>query len=276
MIPPFERTARIRGYEVDDSRTTPLPVVFSFLEQLRWEWMADPAWGLAEQIHAGHFFVVRRQQVELVERPRFGDAVRITGAIEKVGRSQVHIVHRLFVDDRVVGHARVLGVWLGPNRRLARLPDAARALGREQAAQDEPLGVLPQIAIPCDGAAPSFLKAPRRLFAPRGLDLDVQGTFEPEAEDTLVVRASDCDVFEHVNASTWLHYCNDVRKRAGLRGTANRALLDYRKEALEGETLTVGWAYADRGLVFSIRRDDDIVCMARMDGDDGFGTRTPV
>ena len=98
-VPPVTRVFTVRGYEVDSTRTTPLPVVLSFLEQLRWEWIIDPRWGLAEGVHTGHFFVVRRQILELVERPRFGDRLTITGQVEKIGRSLVVVRHILTLDD---------------------------------------------------------------------------------------------------------------------------------------------------------------------------------
>ncbi|MCA9571208.1 MAG: acyl-[acyl-carrier-protein] thioesterase [Myxococcales bacterium] len=262
MIGDFARTNVIRGYEVDASRTTPLPVVFSFLEQLRWEWMTDPAWGLQDGLHDGYFFVVRRQVLELVERPRFGDALHITGTIETVGRSQIVVRHRLSVDGRPVGHARVTGVWLGPNRRLARLPDTARELGRLQAAQDGPFGELPHPGPAEADASPSFIAAPRQLFAPRGLDLEPDYTFEAEGSRELVVRPSDCDVFEHVNASSCLQFCDEVRKLEGLGGLTNRAGIDYRNEALAGDRLAVDWRRSGDGLVFRIRRGDEALCAA--------------
>lgn len=265
LIPAFERTDVIRGYEVDVSRTTPLPVVFSFLEQLRWAWMSDPAWGLQQGLHEGCFFVVRRQEVELVERPRFGDPVHITGVIESVGRSRIVVRHRLTVDGRPIGHARVVGVWLGPNRRLARLPDVARARGREQARFDEPFGRLPCPAPDLEVREHSFLDAPRQLFTPVGLGMEVDFDMEPEHVRKVVVRPSDCDVFQHVNASTWLHYCNDARKQAGDHGVYNRAVIDYRNEALAGEHLQVGWRTSGTGLDFVIERDGAPLVAARLD-----------
>jgi acyl-CoA thioesterase FadM len=254
------RTTTIRGYEVDASRTTPLPVLFSFLEQLRWEWMAQPEWGLEDGLHNGHFFVVRRQQMELVERPRYRDALTIDGVIEQIGRSRIVVQHRLSIGDRVVGHARVTGVWLGPNRRLARLPDAARERGRRQSALARPFGTLASAPRVLDTANPSFLDAPRVVFAPVGLTLDVV-PFTPEGSVELVVRDSDCDVFAHVNASRWLDYCQDVRRHLarsgvdGLDGLSNRALIDYAGEALAGERLTVDWARDDGMVRFRIHRD---------------------
>lgn len=255
MIPPFERTDVIRGYEVDESRTTPLPVVFSFLEQLRWAWMSDPAWGLQQGLHEGCFFVVRRQEVELVERPRFGDAVRITGVVEQVGRSRIVVRHRISLDGRPIGHARVVGVWLGPNRRLARLPDAARERGRNQAEHDGPFGELPVPSTDDIAREASFLDAPRQLFRPVGLGLEPDFELEPTHRDQVRVRPSDCDVFQHVNASSWLHFCNDVRKSAGDQRICNRAVIDYRNEALSGDLLDVHWSPRPDGASFVLLRD---------------------
>ena len=240
---PFARTYIVRGYEVDASRTMPLPVSLSFLEQLRWEWMSDPEWGLDEGIHNGFFFVVRRQILEMVEHPRYSERLLVEGRLERVGRSEVLVQHQLSVDGRMMGHARVQGVWLGPNRRLARIPDVPRALGRRQAeeipAWVAPVGHAENAVL---GDSPSFLDAPRYVYRGRGLDLEEQD-FEVRHRCTVVVRPSDCDVFQHVNASQYLRYCEDARIAAGGPAHANRVLLDYANEALAGDTLLLETGY---------------------------------
>ncbi|MEZ4321030.1 MAG: thioesterase [Myxococcota bacterium] len=261
---PFERTMVVRGYEVDESRTTPLPVVLSFLEQLRWEWIADPAWGLAEGVHTGHFFVVRQQILELVERPRFGDALTITGALERIGRSVVVVRHRLRVDGRIVGHARVTGVWLGPDRRLARLPEKAREVGRIQVASlmPEPVEGAERDAVLEGEEARSFVDAPRHVYRVRGLELEPPERLDVAPCAKLLVRPSDCDVFAHVNASAYLRFFDDARLRAGIPGLLQRVALDYRAEALAGEALDLrlGERRPDGTLDAVLERDGTVLC----------------
>ncbi|MCB9679640.1 MAG: hypothetical protein H6737_31325 [Alphaproteobacteria bacterium] len=265
MIAPFARTMVVRGYEVDDTRTTPLPVVLSYLEQLRWEWIAAPEWGLAEGVHTGHFFVVRHQVLELVDRPRFGEALTITGEIEKVGRSLVQVRHVLTVGDRRAGHARVSGVWLGPDRRLAKLPDAARAIGREQSAA---LGELALMGADADAVLPgdealSFIDAPRRVYRARGLDLAAEAALEAPVVAEVTVRPSDCDVFAHVNASQYLRYFDDARLALGHPGLLQRVALDYRNEALAGDRLSIRARRRSETLLdMTLERGDEVLCAA--------------
>lgn len=261
---PFARTYRVRGYEVDGSRTMPVPVALSFLEQLRWEWMVDPEWGLDVGVHDGYFFVVRKQVMELVERPRFGELLTVEGRLEKVGRSQVIVQHQLSVGDRIVGHARVQGVWLGPNRRLARIPDLPRQLGRRQAeeipAWEPPAGHSEDAVL---GDNPSFLEPPRRVYRGRGLNLEAVD-FEPIYETTLVVRPSECDVFQHVNASQYLRYCEDARFAAGQTGLPNTVFLDYAGEALSGDALRIESAPVDGVWQSRICRGEELLCRVVM------------
>lgn len=256
----FNRTYVVRGYEVDGTRVMPLPVALSFLEQLRWEWMVAPGWGLAEGVELGFFFVVRHQILELVEKPRFGDRLTVRGRLEKVGRSQVVVRHRLEIDERVIGHALVRGVWLGPNRRLARIPDAARELGRRQAKEippwDPPVGADSDAVL---GTSPSYLDAPRHVFRARGIELKTRD-FEPTSRTELVVRPSDCDVFQHVNASQYLRYCEDALLAAGGEVRGNRVLLDYADEALAGQTIAIELAPDGELWQARVTREGRLLC----------------
>jgi acyl-CoA thioesterase FadM len=274
--PPFERTIVVRGYEVDSTRTTPLPVVLSFLEQLRWEWIADPAWGLDQGVHDGHFFVVRQQVLELVERPRFGDRLTLTGEMEKVGRSLVVVRHRLSVDGRPVGHARVTGVWLGPDRKLARLPELAREVGRRASEAPTPFGSLPgapEDAVLDGSRARSFLEAPRIVHVARGLDLEPPTSLSDARVCSIVVRPSDNDVFGHVNASTWLRFFDDTRLALGHSGLPHRVALDYRAEAVAGDRIDVSVAPLSAGVLGCLAtRGDTILCAGALHLTHPFGT----
>ncbi len=240
---PFQITFTVRGYEVDTSRSTPLPVVFSYLEQVRWAWMTDPSWGLHEHLRRGCFFVVRRQALELLRRPRFGERITVDAAIEDVGRSRVVVRHTLFFDERPVGRARVLGVWLGPDRRLARLPDQARERGRAKARAPTP--------------------RPGPLLPEPRFDL------RPEHHHRVRVRPSDCDVFGHLNASRWLDLMNDARHRAGYHDPARAAVIDYRREAVAGDALVIAWRRDGATHFFRVERDGEALCAAAVVLDGG-------
>jgi acyl-CoA thioesterase FadM len=211
----FEVSFRSRGYEVDRSGAVALPVLLSYLEHTRWEWMHDDSLGLVDLLAEGHFFVVREQALEVLEPIKMRRDLRITGSLSHVGRSQVQVRHiiRDAETREVVAHARVVGLWLNPARRLCRLPDSMRAAVAEGAE-------LP----------PVILEPP---------------AFEPPEDAALgqvLVRPSDCDRFDHVNAGAWLRLVDDARIAAGFDCAGEACVLRYDQEALAGERLdTVVW-----------------------------------
>jgi acyl-CoA thioesterase FadM len=251
-----------RGYEADPTRRVPLPMVFQYLEHLRWRSIIDPTSGLAPFVDQGYFFVVHKQS--LVLRRGFGQDtdIRVYLWATKVGRSSIEMRHevRRRSDNVVLAEAEVTGLWLGPTRRLSRIPDALRAF----CADLEP----PTPATP-DGAEDhgerletSFIRPPDVLYpsAPLSLEApDVTAIPDDTIEYRCHVRPSDLDIFAHVNAATYLRYCDDARVAAeGLLGSAGRAAcvqaaLHYSRETLEGEEIQIRlWQVADDEVHFAM------------------------
>ena len=263
----IEIPLRTRGYEVDRTRTVPLPVFLSYLEHVRWEWIQDPALGLLPLLHQGHFFVVQRQTVEIVQTVGLSVDVVARGVLDHVGRCQARVRHtvRRADDGALLAQAVVWGLWLGPNRRLSRLPDGMRDYWRAEPAVDIDIGEL----TPTVGDETTSLIAPATtVYAPLGLDVTLPEGAPPDraVKHLVTVRPSDTDVFEHVNASVWMSMVEDARHQTTpLTGPARRVSIDYPQEAIIGEQLTVyGWIQ-DQSFHAQIRRDDQVVCRARVD-----------
>jgi acyl-CoA thioesterase FadM len=81
------------------------------------------------------------------------------------------------------------------------------------------------------------------------------------------VRWSELDIFDHVNAATYLRFCDDARAAYDLEhdspaGTLRRpqigAALHYDRETREGETLEIlSWRVAPGRLGFVLRSAED-------------------
>lgn len=245
----------------------PLPVFLSYLEHVRWEWIQDPKLGLLPLLHQGHFFVVQRQTVEVVQTVGLSVDVVARGVLDHVGRCQARVRHtvRRADDGALLAQAVVWGLWLGPDRRLSRLPDAMRQYWRAEPAVDIDIGELPPMQ---GGESTSLIQPPKTVYAPLGLEVELPEGAPPDqaVRHVVTVRPSDTDVFEHVNASVWMSMVEDARHQTTAHcGPARRVSIDYPQEAIIGEQLTVhGWL-EETTFHAQIRRDDQLVCRARVD-----------
>lgn len=290
-----------RGTEIDTTATVGLPVFLRYFEQLRWRFMSHPDLGLEALIHDGHFFVVRSQTVEV--RQRVGQEVRLAlrTRLERVGRSTAEVIHEAHDEaGGLVARARVQGVWLGPDRRMARLPDPLRQIVTHGAPGDDagPAADRPAAIASIAGARHrSFIDPPRVVFEPLSIAVDAPNV-DPERvlfTHDVVVPPRDLDVFSHVNAATWLAYADDARAFAAdagaiepavARGYNVRTALFYAREASVHERLRVVLAALDDRPVYESRavgawvfrvapghpRDDeprwsraDALCVMRLD-----------
>lgn len=295
----FESELTTRGTEIDTAATVGMPMFLRYFEHLRWRLMAEELLGLRALIDAGHFYVVRSQTIELRQRVGQEVRIRVRTRIESVGRSTTHVLHeaRDASDGSLIARARVLGVWLGPDRRLARLPDSFRAAGVAQKAlqeahgernedvigdpaRDEPARIVAVVR----GNATSFIDPPRVVFGPLSVAVDAPTT-PPESiafEHVIVVPPRDLDVFSHLNAATWLAYADDARQYAAdagalpaevARGYVVRTALFYAREASKHDRLRVvvaplGGALADThalGAWFYRGDEPEPLCTVRVD-----------
>ena len=276
----YVQTLTTRGYETDTQALVPIHVVLSYLEHLRWGFIQSEEAALKDELARGYFPVVASQSVELVQRIGMDVPLELTARLEEVGRSQVVLRHAIIDrrDRSLVAELRVRGLWLGPTRRLARIPDALRALAARHAEEAGPEFQLktPTPHYPDEG--PLVHTAPRVVVHAReGLDM---GTFEdpptPTYRHTLTVRPRELDIFSHVNAATYPRYCHDARvlaHRAGAipdaaNGPFRKLAIVYDREAILDDELAIDVAPStddDRGLWYTIRRakDETVLCRAR-------------
>ncbi len=266
-----------RGYEAGPSRRVPLPMVFQYLEHLRWRCIIDPASGLGDFVDRGFFFVVQKQR--LVLHRGFGQDtdLRAFMGCTKVGRSAIDITHevRRRSDGAVMASAEVTGLWLGPNRRLTRIPDELRAFV-------EGLGPIPPVDMSTvtledhsERLESSYIRPPDLEFPTGSLAIDAPTEADIPADAmryVAVVRPSDLDIFSHVNAATYLRFCDDARAACsgilGELGTspAYRAAIHYARETLQGEEVTVHtWPIGNTEVGFALVAGGTVRCTARMD-----------
>ncbi|MFT5994368.1 MAG: acyl-CoA thioesterase FadM, partial [Bradymonadia bacterium] len=214
-----------RGYEADTTRRVPVHIFYRFLEHQRWTAMCEADSGLPELVDHGHFFVVRRQR--LVLERAIGQAVPLRTYMwcEHVGRSSIEVAHevRRRTDGAVVARAQVNGLWLGPSRRLTRIPNELRAYMASLSAPPEIEPDLVALVGPAQGERleSSYIRPPELLLTPPVLDTLRPPSLEvPEDAHRyeLTVRPSDLDIFNHVNAATYLEFCDDARLAATAAG----------------------------------------------------------
>lgn len=274
-MPTYFEDITSRGYEAGPSRRVPLPMVFQYMEHLRWRCIIDPASGLAPFVDQGYFFVVQKQR--LVLHRAFGQDtdLRVYLMAGKIGRSAIDLTHevRRRSDGALIASAEVTGLWLGPNRRLCRIPDALRSFATELEGPPEPTAV--QAECHADRMESSYIRPPEQVFPARGLDIEAPTEADVPSDALafeVLVRPSDLDIFAHVNAATYLRFCDDARAAAeGVwgaigRAPACRAAIHYARETLEGEVLTVrSWRPTDTELSFALFAGGVLRASARME-----------
>lgn len=281
-MPIFERHIVTRGYEPDRTATVGLVRILNYLEQLRWEFVQSQEAGLTEHLAKGHFPVLRAQRVELVQRVAMNVELKLTARIRKVGRNLVAIEHHVVnrQDNTLVAYAVVDGIFLGPTRSLVRIPAEFKALGKEHAA-------LPSVVhafADCEGRpseGPLVHTAPHHhVYAPLGLeDLSHQ---DPQKsvpfELTMRVRPSQIDIFNHVNAATYVEIFTDALYEAsqampGIFGEHENTLLrrvaiHYGAEALVRQELRIRlWPLPGNqrvGCELYRAQDDTSLCLATL------------
>lgn len=183
---------------------------------------------------AGHFFVVRRQEVELLARVRHGVVLQVRGRLERVGRVRATVRHEVRCGGVLVARALVFGVWFGPGGSLGRIPPVTRAF-------DDPTAEWP------------------------ALEVEPVGT--PEISVPVRIRRSDCDMLGHVNATTYLELFEDARQLGGAGDPGEpeplrAARISYDGETFAGDEVVIEGASQDGGWRMAMRRGDDVCCRA--------------
>lgn len=266
-----------RGSECDASRAIALPMWLEYFEHLRWCWIRHPAFGLVDHVHRGHFFVVRQQVFAMSQGVPQGVPLRLLGVLEKVGRCEATVRHeawRLDTGEKVL-HGRVSGLWLGPDRRLTRIPDETRAAAALHAPVLAALEGSGPWARAREGREGSYFEPPQPVWEALPVEVDLETRPEAVHRHDFVVRPSDEDIFQHVNAATWLKFGDDARAAAVASGALGawgvgrsiRVGLRYLREAVRGEALRAEVAAVGDGAlaVTIVDADDQVRCRLHLD-----------
>jgi acyl-CoA thioesterase FadM len=231
----FAVPVAVRGYECGVDHVVALPTMLSYCEHCRWQWIRAPDLGLTSLLQNGHYFVVHRARIHRTEPFGLDTTLTVRSALRAVGRVHCEVEQALVRDDgTLLGRAAIHAIWIGPQGRMRRVPDATR-----EAITDEPL-------------APTLdPEGPRRPILPaRHEDRDPPA----DAERTrIVARRSDCDSFDHVNHAAYLRYLEDA-----LGGPVVLAELAYRRPARAGDELTLHRWAEDDGMSFAITNHGEV------------------
>lgn len=256
----YTEPLRTRGTECAPDRWITLPAVISMFEHLRWEWLRVPEIGLVDQIHEGHGFFVTEQRIALSRRFGSGVDAEVSGVLRKIGRVQAIADQALVRRDGVrLAHCRIEGVWTGPGGRLARIPRKAREF-----VVDDPIeGKRGQSEA---GSARSLFDPPSPL-RPEGLDLPMQTDIPAGCHRReLTVRATDCDIFQHVNAANYVRYIADSLASQGASPSLHRARLKYTGQARAQDRVEVRtWPSSASVWGAAVVRRDEVLFQATVE-----------
>ena len=224
---------RTRGTECGPDRWVTLPAVVGYMEYCRWQWMREPSLGLVDAVEEGHGFYVVNQSIAMSRRFGQGVQARVRCALRHAGRSVARGEQDVVRDDGVLlATCRIRGVWMSPSGRFARLPDAVK-----ESVSDVPLAS--QRGEPDAGHPRSLFHPPQPLRSGL-LDLELPADHpNKEHHRQMRVRATDCDIFGHVNAANYARFVADSLALQGASASLHRAELAYTGQARAGDEVVV-------------------------------------
>jgi acyl-CoA thioesterase FadM len=209
-----------RGDEIGADAVVPPARVLSWLEHGRWCALEAGDGVLAPLFKDGNIMVVRAHRLALGVGVGWQGKVKTGVGLTRVGNSSVELAQSIWTDEenpRCVAELRLVGVALGVDRRPRVLPQEVRLQAHAMA---EPPGLA-------------------------GLTLpnQVDGTYTWSAP----VRASEIDLFRHVNHARYADWSIDALRAgeaAGSLGSNWQAgrpiaalIIDYVREVVFGETI---------------------------------------
>ncbi|MBX2811497.1 MAG: hypothetical protein KTR25_06800 [Myxococcales bacterium] len=212
--------------------------------------MKEPALGLLESVHHGYGFYVLNQSIAMNRRFGMGQNVQVRCTLTHMGRSTAEGVQDVIREDGVqLAHCRIRGAWIGPKGQLARIPEQARKAVYQ--------GTLESTRGDPEPGTPDSLFRPPEPLRTGKLDLQLQEIQATEMyEHAVTVRASDLDIFSHVNAANYVRYVADALATRDLSPSLHRAELKYVGQAREGDRLRVCyWDLGDHCHAAHILRD---------------------
>ena len=211
-----------RGDEIGADGTVPATKLLSWLEHGRWCALEHGEGFLSPLFADGNLMVVRVQRLALGVGVGWQDRVKTGLGLARAGNSSVELAQSLWTDTdepKCVAELRLVGVALGPDRRPRQLPEEVR---QWQQTLDEP----------------------RQLHG-----LALPELITPDYVWQAPVRASEIDLFHHVNHARYADWLQDSLRSAEAHQAlpqpwqANRPVaalaIDYVREVVLGETVSV-------------------------------------
>ena len=125
-----ESRFRVRGYELDGFAHLNHAVFLNYFEQARFDLFEAGGFPPPEIQARGWGVYVVKIEVEFLKEARFGDELVVRTWVAEVGRSSMVFEQEaspLGQPDVVSARARVRAVWIGEDRRPARIPPEVRA-----------------------------------------------------------------------------------------------------------------------------------------------------
>lgn len=211
-----------RGDEIGADAVVPPARLLSWLEHGRWCALEAGDAVLGPLFQDGNIMVVRAQRLALGVGVGWKGRVKTGVGLTRVGNSSVELAQSLWTDEenpRQVADLRLVGVALGVDRRPRQLPPEVRLQAHAMA---DPPG-LAGLTLPEQADGAYVWQSP--------------------------VRASEIDLFQHVNHARYADWCLDALRA----GETARALgghwrpgrpiaalsIDYVREVVFGETIAV-------------------------------------
>jgi len=108
-----------------------------FMEEARTEFCLSRGVDVAEWFKKGIAFAVVHVEVDYKCPAQYGDTLRVTAAVEKLGNSSVHFYQETLNGDRILVKARTVWACVNKDFNSQSLPPEVRAgLGKEKGSKD--------------------------------------------------------------------------------------------------------------------------------------------
>jgi YbgC/YbaW family acyl-CoA thioester hydrolase len=123
-----EWSTRVRSYELDSFGHVNHAVHLNWFEQARFETIEAAGFAPATLAEKGWGIHVVRVEVDYRREARLGEEMLITTTVERVRNSSMALTQVAHCQPgrEVVAEARVVLVWIGPDRAPMRIPDEVR------------------------------------------------------------------------------------------------------------------------------------------------------
>lgn len=124
----FEHDIRVRSYELDFLGHVNNAVYLNWLEQARLAAFEEAGFGVATLLEGEWLTNVARIEIDYRRPTHFGERLRITSGVERIGRTSLTLRHgiRRLDDGELVSEARVVVVWLDGSGSPVPVPEVAR------------------------------------------------------------------------------------------------------------------------------------------------------